>query len=304
MDSFQNFNFDYTELCLMSISFMISCAIYYQFHFEYPSQPEQPLPLARRMKMYENRCETLGRVPPNSPFIVRLNGRNFRKIVEKRNRGVELNKDLNKAIIQTMNDVVLHFGARTGYCHNDEINLIFSSAGTGQSHIHNNRVYKINSYIAGFCSARFNYNFSTIVRESMRYTNTDINIFTCGMVYFDARVIVLPEEYEIYNNIVWRSRDCESSALRSSVKLLSGVNINGKSTNELKNILLLYKIDWNNDLPCDIKYGTFAKFEIYEENGKKLTKVVNKSGKINYSEMTVNMLLDKYWTGDNKILLK
>jgi len=72
-----------------------------------------------------------------------------------------------RAMILTMNDLMAHFSARTGYCHSDEITLIFAPANPalGQSHLYAGRIQKLASVAAAAASVRFNHHFQRELRR-------------------------------------------------------------------------------------------------------------------------------------------
>jgi len=116
--------------------------------------------------------------------------------------------------------------------------------------------------------------------------------------YFDSRVCNVPQNFELVNNLMWRS---SYDNRRNSI---FGVSQLHYSKNELKNVntkkqlvLLSAKgINWN-DFPDAYKYGTFSKRELYQEGEQTRTRVVSKSREISntYSEEEAKWLLSKYW---------
>ena len=69
------------------------------------------------MKSYE-KCSTLDR---NQPFILRLDGKNFSKLT----RG--LKKPFDTSFLDAMIFTLMEeFRPSTGYCHSDEISLVFN----------------------------------------------------------------------------------------------------------------------------------------------------------------------------------
>jgi tRNA(His) 5'-end guanylyltransferase len=181
------------------------------------------------------------KIPTTSHFIVRLDGMGFSKYIKSFGEPFDLN--FIKTMVCTMNDLIEKFAARTGYCHSDEIMLIFSATDAQKkaTHIYGGHIRKICSTIALFCSARFNYHLSKYIGSHK-------------MVFFDARVLVTDSKAElvnymigtthgIYGKKVMYTKICDGSEVQRT-------RIDNKCfrivCNDLFQDLLLSKV-WNDD---------------------------------------------------------
>ena len=99
--------------------------------------------LGDRMKRYESVYHMV--VPKDHVMIVRLDGASFSKWTNRLDGVFDMG--FCRSMILTMNDLVLHFHAQTGYTHSDEITLIFAPE---ESHLYGGRVQKLVSVMAGF----------------------------------------------------------------------------------------------------------------------------------------------------------
>lgn len=297
---------------------------------ELPTLAKQSLD--SRMKKYEREWRLV--IPKDYCFLVRLDGckfSDFTKIFKKNSPFSEL---FIKAMVLTMNDMVIKFSARTGYTHSDEITLIYPACEENQIHLYAGRVEKICSIMASYCTLRFNYHIAQSVKEiNDNDAEKDkilekLNEMAWG--FFDCRVIgfkgpsksnessepfeltaIVPERdksYEILNHMIWRSvHDCERNAIQQYAQFYFGnKKINGKDCGELVKLLLDEKnINWETDIPNYIKHGIYAKREKYEaeiyveyrKRTERVTrhKVANKCFKIENSDRYLECLFDKFW---------
>lgn len=269
--------------------------------------------LGDRMKYYERDQEK--KIPAYLPYIARLDGhkfstftRDFRKPFDNR---------FVSAMIRTTNDLVDTFNAITGYCHSDEITLIFPSAchkddyiiGKNETtHIFDGRMQKLTSILAGYCSARFNYHINKLVNYNENlYKPETLSKIKENKAYFDCRLIIFPEDkpQEIVNHMIWRSvydcyRNCVSTYAQSN---FSHKELDYKDTNEMIKMLETIDIKWDTDIPLYHKYGVYCKKETYNKitetpSGPVIAlrkKITNRCFKIKYTMDILKMLLDKCW---------
>jgi hypothetical protein len=102
-----------------------------------------PLNNHYKMKMYENYTdEHISHVGSERPFIIRLNGRNFKKI---------MHNDQYKISLESVGkELMREFHAQTAIVYNDEILLIFSPSENQQF---KGKCRKLQSIIASFASS-------------------------------------------------------------------------------------------------------------------------------------------------------
>jgi len=144
--------------------------------------------LGDRMKEHEAKIDII-RIKPYNHFIVRLDGRAFSKFCT----GLKKPFDENfiKAMTNTMNDLVEEFSAITGYCHSDEISLVFPRLYSIEEynqkcnanldipvHMFGGRLQKICSVIASYASVRFNHHlkFYILGRDNFDTVNSNNNV--------------------------------------------------------------------------------------------------------------------------------
>lgn len=146
--------------------------------------------LERLMREYESR--ELPLVIPNSDFLIRLDGRAFRTYTKQFEKPFD--NIFRIAMIKTMGDLIKEFLPYTGYCHSDEITLIFPKECSVP---YNRKTQKLLSIIASYCSVRFNYH---------------SQISQVIVPVFDARILIM-EKSDIVKHQIWRSIiDCARNA--------------------------------------------------------------------------------------------
>ena len=256
--------------------------------------------LGNRMKSYEIDFV----IPSYLPFIVRLDGKKFKKFCKKFKKPFD--PIFTISMIKTMNHLLIKTTAITGYTHSDEISLIFPAMCTKSeyedksnksSHVFNGRAYKICTTLSSLCSTSFIY----FIQQKFNLANDEPP--NC---IFDARIVHFPENNtsDILNHMIWRSRyDCHRNAISAYGRYYLKKDQNFRK-NKLQTIELLRKhkkINWDEDVLPHIKWGVFAKkqlFRITSEKGDNCirSKVVNKSLKIKYSDKMLKILLkEKTW---------
>jgi tRNA(His) guanylyltransferase len=268
-----------------------------------------------RMKIYEKNYET--NIPfPYLPYIVRLDGSCFSKFTRDLRKPFD---DLFQiSMISTMNDLVEHFSARTGYTHSDEITLIFSNVCSKEeymedndkfTHMYNGRIQKITSLTASYCSTRFSHHIKKILEHSSLYKPQMLQKIYNPHIYFDARILYFPENKlgEILNHMIWRSvRDCHKNAVSTyGRQYFSDKQLHKKNSDDIIKMLESININWN-DVPIWYKHGVYAKRELYlkevEYNGEKKEvirhMITNKCFVIKYSDEMYEILLNKKWPED------
>lgn len=274
--------------------------------------------LGDRMKAIEAQYEM--NVEPYYPFILRLDGKNFSKFT----KGFKPPFDNNfvVAMMKTMNDLLDKYNARTGYTHSDEITLIFAPVCTKEeydinpekfTHIFNGRVVKMCTVAAGYCSTRFSHHIHNIIQSCKDGYKSDFvdkiaNFQTC----FDCRMLGFKDNIgEIVNHMIWRStRDCYRNCVSTYAQHYIGKKkIHGMHSDQMIEKMKETGLDWEKDVPCFLKFGIYAKKELFEKEcmdlktGKKVmatrSRIINFNLKIYYDDSILELLLDKYFLGDH-----
>jgi tRNA(His) 5'-end guanylyltransferase len=214
--------------------------------------------LPSRMKGYE-KDEILN---PDLPWVVRLDGKNFSTFT-KQHFQKPFDPRFQMAMIKTLNAMVQHFNPSTGFCCSDEITLIFPAREKQEDKepsfrepiIHNGRITKIASLMAGKCSTLF-------MLEMLQVEDPDLREYAQNMVpCFDARVISLPSDVEVCNNIIWRSiYDCKRNIIAAYARhFLEGKTKNMHGDQLIQSMKEKSNFDFWEKVPREQIYGVFAK---------------------------------------------
>ena len=237
--------------------------------------------LGDRMKEnYENRSKTY--LTRRTPVIIRLDGKAFHTFT----RGMK--KPYDEIFHNTMNATMKYLceniqGCKLGYTQSDEITLLLTDYDTlTTSAWFDYNVQKICSVSASMATMAFN----KFLREKlMQYIGSDnmmedegeyivgvIDKFDSAM--FDSRCFNIPES-EITNCFIWRQQD----ATRNAIQMLGQCNfsqkqLQGKSCNDIQDMLMLQKGINFNDMPTEFKRGVCC---IKEYNTTDVTTVYGKT---------------------------
>lgn len=260
-----------------------------------------PTTLADRMKQYE--ASFITTLPPDTSIIARLDGHNFSRFTSHFNRPFD--QRIHDAMIATCADLLGYFPqATTAYTQSDEITLVFP-AGVQNF---NDRVQKLCSLAAGYCSARFNAHLAVNVAASPEpevKRKGDI----LGTAHFDARFFAVPTVAEALNCVLWR---CRGDAVRNSVNafartLFKRSELHGKSVSQVLETMQEEKgVRFEEAVPTWAVEGSLVKREQYEHEGVNLktgeSEVTLRSrprvedrGVRLFSEENVRMLTSKFW---------
>lgn len=232
--------------------------------------------LGDRMKEnYENRAKTY--LVRRMPVIIRLDGKAFHTFTKG------LKKPYDEIFHNTMNATMKYLceniqGCKLGYTQSDEITLLLTDYDTLDTDAwFDNSVQKICSVSASMATMAFNKIFRDLTDEYLRsdawvnhyweedvkkYTDTLKNAINKGAM-FDSRCFNIPED-EVANCFIWRQQD----ATRNAIQMLGQCNfshkeLNGKSCNNIQDMLMLQKNINFNDMPTEFKRGVCCVKEIY-----------------------------------------
>lgn len=212
------------------------------------------------MKAYES-------VPRNFltrriPVIVRLDGKAFHTFT----KGME--KPFDRVLMETMQETMKYLceniqGCVFGYTQSDEITLVLTDYATIKTDAwFGYNVQKMTSIASSMATMAFNRAFGdafakmlcTPGRDTSPYVDKKTGRVKVGI--FDARVFSVPKD-EVCNCLIWRQQD----ATRNSIEAVGQAHfshreLQGKSCNEVQEMLWsLRGINWN-DLPADCKRGS------------------------------------------------
>jgi tRNA(His) 5'-end guanylyltransferase len=240
--------------------------------------------LGERMKQYEYKYNHY--VADDQYLLIRLDGVSFSNLTSKLIKPFDMR--FIQTMVETMESLMKRFNPMTGYCHSDEITLIFDKCNENQHHLYNGRVQKLTSVISSFCAVKFNYYLN-------KYTGID-DYEQC----FDARILSFNNIGEITNHQIWRSiLDCERNAISSYAhKYFTTKEVHGKNSKQLKEMLLTVNINWD-DIPIYIKHGIYCKKALVtKETSHGICQrniLINKCFKINYCNEINELLVNKHW---------
>lgn len=232
--------------------------------------------LDKRMKGYYEEIPK-AKLMRRTPVIIRLDGKAFHTFT----RGFQ--KPFDDILISSMQDTMKYLceniqGCVLGYTQSDEITLVLVDyKKLNSSAWFDYEVQKMCSISASMATMAFNKFFKIKVNnyteyyyeawnhndEEDKYINTINNALDRGAM-FDSRVFNIPKE-EVTNCLFWRQDD----ASKNSIQMVGQANfshkeLQGKSCNDIQNMLLTEKnINWN-DLPTYKKRGSCCIKENYE----------------------------------------
>lgn len=221
--------------------------------------------LGNRMKTYESVSKTY--LTRRIPAIIRIDGKAFHTFT----RGMKKPFDcLLMSVMQlTMKALCEEVqGCVLGYTQSDEITLVLTDYETITTDAwFGYCVQKMASIAASIATIRFNAFFAQEVSGRIEDYPDDDKMDASEWNYlmkmyeknfhalFDARAFSIPKD-EVCNCLIWRQQD----ATRNSIEAVGQANfsqrqLNGKSCNEIQDMLFKEKgINWN-DFPVDCKRG-------------------------------------------------
>lgn len=221
-----------------------------------------PLNDALGTRMKENyESVTKYRLVRRMPVAIRLDGCHFHTFT----RGFDKPFDeiFMRSMQKTMQYLCEHIqNCVLGYTQSDEITLILTDYKKLTSDAwFDDRVQKMSSVSASICTMAFNKIFRQEIETEFRKTPVHYSHLTRLRdasdkgAYFDSRVFNIPRE-EVTNLVYWRQLDAiRNSVLSLAQSKMSQKEMQNKSCNELKKILLSdYNTCWES-LPADKQRG-------------------------------------------------
>lgn len=230
--------------------------------------------LGDRMKEnYENRAKTY--LVRRMPVIIRLDGKAFHTFTKG------LKKPYDAIFHNTMNQTMKYLceniqGCKLGYTQSDEITLLLTDYDTLDTDAwFGYNVQKMCSVSASMATMAFNKFFRekyeiaednyqeawNVSDEDWRYIQALRN--KLNVVMFDSRCFNIPKE-EVTNCFIWRQQD----ATRNAIQMLGQCNfphkeLQGKSCNDIQDMLMTQKGINFNDMPIEFKRGVCCVKEEY-----------------------------------------
>lgn len=195
------------------------------------------------------------------PVIIRVDGRSFHTFTKG------FKKPFDDVLVKTMQDTMKYLcenvqGCVLGYTQSDEISLVLTDyAEITTDAWFGNNLQKMCSVSASMATLAFNKAFNDniikyidnnldadcgVTKDLTEYTKILINARNKGAM-FDSRVFTIPKE-EVCNYFIWRQQDSTRNSIQSVGQAnFSQRELNGKSCNDIQDMLMMQKsINWNN----------------------------------------------------------
>lgn len=200
-----------------------------------------------RMKAYEE-PSTSRRAFKGQPLVARLDGKSFHTFTKGLKRPYD--QRLSDLMIETMRELVDRFNATVGYVQSDEITLVWLTATDSTAELpFSGRFQKLESLLAGFCSAFFTKRLTEYLPEKAH-----------AIPYFDCRAFVVPSIQEAYHAVLWRQQDCTKNAISMAAQsMFSHKYLQCRNGPEMQELMWKEKGVNFNDYPAFFKRGTFAR---------------------------------------------
>jgi tRNA(His) 5'-end guanylyltransferase len=264
-----------------------------------------------RMKAYEQASEIY--LDKSQYTIVRIDGHGFSKWT----KGFQKPFDdlLVNIMSETSKALMDEFHAVVSYSQSDEITLIFLP---DNNLIYSGRVQKLASLTAGFATMVFNKLLNDETSKWCDFAPTDalksdsVKVDNrckflqskVGKAFFDARVFQVPTDAEAFNQLLWRTKDCERNSKNVFAQsILSHKECQNLTSNQLVELCNTTGHFWNN-LPTNYRFGIIWKKGIKEVDAddyhtKEPIKVkrsyfMQLSQQLHFSSENVTFLLSKH----------
>ena len=226
--------------------------------------------LGDRMKeFYENRSKMY--LTRRTPVIIRLDGKAFHSFTKGFKRPYD--EVFHEAMNNTMKYLCANIqGCKLGYTQSDEITLLLTDYTTLTTDAwFGYGVQKMCSIAAAMATLMFNKYFRDAINKKFTGTIEDFDHFKALSMardkgaMFDARCFNIPKE-EVVNCFIWRQQD----ATRNAIQMLGQSNfshkeLQGKSCNDIQDMLMTRKNINFNDMPTEFKRGTCCYRDIIQD---------------------------------------
>lgn len=260
--------------------------------------------LGDRMK---NNYENISRLylTRRTPVIIRLDGKAFHAFTKG------LKKPFDDILVKTMQDTMKYLceniqGCVLGYTQSDEISLVLidyqtltsdawfgynvqkmCSVAASMATLAFNREFRANGEDYSYCNP-YNIRYREAHPITQQYIDVLYSKFDKAM--FDARCFNIPKE-EVCNAMIWRQNDATRNSIQSVGQAnFSHKELDGKSCNDIQDMLMTQKsINWN-DYPTTLKRGSCC---IKEQYGHLIHDELEKNAK--------KVVIRSRWVVDNEI---
>lgn len=227
--------------------------------------------LEKRMKEYEQVSRTF--LTRRVPVMIRIDGKAFHSFT----RGMKRPFDplLRDTMEKTMKYLCQNIqGCVFGFTQSDEITLVLTDYATISTDAwFSYNVQKMSSVAASMATSAFNRYFYEAVSSQMEFPdawNDDLE-YLCKLeskyfqAMFDARAFSIPKE-EVCNNLIWRQQDATRNSIASvGQSYFSQKELQGKTRNQIQEMLFTNKgVNWN-DFATRYKRGSCCYRETKKE---------------------------------------
>ncbi|KAF2706417.1 Thg1-domain-containing protein [Pleomassaria siparia CBS 279.74] len=258
--------------------------------------------LATRMKSYEATYDLV--LPTTAPIVLRLDGHNFSRFTAHFARPFD--QRIHQAMTSTCMDLLSYFPSATvAYTQSDEITLVFP---TGIKAF-NERVQKLGSLAAGYCSVRFGWHLARYLRASPEPLVEEQGYEALGFAHFDARLFGVPSVAEALNCLLWRCRgDAMGNAVSAFARTLFSHDEMHKMTSADLKVMMQVKLgaSWEDKVPRWAVEGCLVKREQFEHEGvnpktgeREVTwrtrTRMEERGVREFNEEGMRLIEEKYW---------
>ena len=227
----------------------------------------QGMTLGDKQKTYEKILDI--HCPENYPIIIRLDGKTFSHRVKQWKLKKPFDERFHICMIETCKTLFTELQMVdfiwTG---SDEISIVLNDHKKEGSALFGRRIEKILSISASMASVAFNF---AAMKQGF-----DVVKFPA---LFDSRITVLPNEDEIYRNIIFRQNDCiRNSISQYARQYYSTKQLHSIGREEQLKMIKEKGFDWEKDAPGWAKYGSylFKTYVLYDLNTKKPLKTSTK----------------------------
>lgn len=226
--------------------------------------------LGDRMKEnYENRSKTY--LVRRTPVIIRLDGKSFHTFTKgfKRPYDEIFHTAMNNTLKYLCENIQ---GCKFGYTQSDEITLLLIDDDTLTTDaFFDYNVQKVCSITASMATLKFNQYLRENTEDYFMDHSWDedylaiLSLAITKGAMFDSRCFNIPKE-EIENCFIWRQQD----ATRNAIQMLGQTNfahkeLQGKSCNDIQDMLMLQRGINFNDMPTEFKRGVCCVKRVVEE---------------------------------------
>lgn len=213
--------------------------------------------LADKQKMYERILDLS--YDQNCKVIIRLDGKNF----SHRTKQWKLKKPFDPRFCQCMikaSEALFKELQNVSWIWtgSDEISIVINN--DIQDGLFSRRISKTLSISASIATYAFNF---AAMKEGIDVENYP--------AVFDSRITVLPNDKEVFCNILFRQNDCiRNSISQYARKYYSAKELKSKNREEQLKMLLDKGFDWENDAPNWSKYGVklYKVYDLYDKDKK------------------------------------